>query len=150
MSQPLIFGEGEMRNNLLVVAFFALIGSASCALAQDFADIKGKWTGKTEAVALGTPVHTKNPNPNPKDPGLSESDVTLTITGQKGRRFWGTFASAAGSEPIIGIFSRPGQFVFIDRDGYTNGTVRPDGTIEWIYQRAGDTMVAAHVTLKRE
>lgn len=138
-----------MRNKLLAAAL-VLIGSASCAIAQDFADIKGKWVGKTEAIAIGTPVHTTNPNTNAREPGLSERDVTLTITGQKGRRFWGTFASSGGSEPIIGIFSGPGRFVFIDRDGYTNGTVRPDGTIEWIYQRAGDTMVAAYVTLKRE
>ena len=139
-----------MRNNLLAAAFVALIGSASCAIAQDFTDIQGKWVGKTEAIAIGTPVHSNNPNPKSRDAALSERDVTLTVTGQKGRRFWGTFASTGGSEPIIGVFSGPGRFVFIDRDGYTNGTVRPDGTIEWIYQRSGDTMVAAYVTLKRQ
>jgi hypothetical protein len=139
-----------MRNNLLAAAFVALIGSTGCAMAQDFTNLQGKWVGKTEAIAIGTPVHSNTPSPNPREPGLSERDVTLTITGQKGRRFWGTFASSGGSEPIIGLFSAPGRFVFIDRDGYTNGTVRPDGTIEWIYQRAGDTMVAAYVTLKRQ
>jgi hypothetical protein len=139
-----------MRNNLLAASFVALIGSATCAMAQNIADIQGKWVGKTEAIAIGTPVHSNTPRPNPREPGLSEREVTLTITGQKGRRFWGTFASSGGSEPIIGVFSAPDRFVFIDRDGTTNGTVRPDATMEWTYQRSGDTMVAAYVTLKRQ
>jgi hypothetical protein len=139
-----------MRNNLLAASFVALIGSTSCAMAQDFTDIQGKWIGKTEAIAIGTPVHSDKSGPKSRDAALSERDVTLTITGQKGRRFWGTFASSGGSEPIIGVFSAPNRFVFIDRDGTTNGTVRPDGTMEWTYQRSGDTMVAAYVTLKRQ
>jgi hypothetical protein len=142
--------EEKMRSNLLAAAAMAFAFSVTAAIAEDFADITGKWVGKVEAVALGTPTHVQNPSPNPQDPGLSESDVTLAITRQEGARFWGTFASAGGSEPIIGVFSGPRDFIFVDHDGYTKGTVRADGVIEWVYGRGGDTMVAAHAILKRE
>jgi hypothetical protein len=143
-------GGGKMRSHLLAAAAAAVSFSVTAAIAEEFADIKGKWVGKVEAVALGTPTHVQNPSPDPRNPGLSESDVTLTITGQQGARFWGTFASAGGSEPIIGVFSGSRDFVFVDHDGYTSGTVRADGVIEWVYGRGGDTMVAAHAILKHE
>jgi hypothetical protein len=139
-----------MRNRVLVAALLAFGAGTTGALSDDFADIEGKWVGKVEAVAIGTPRHVGNPSPDPNDPGLSESDVTLTVEGQEGRRFWGTFSSAGGSEPIIGVFSDPQHFLFVDSEGYTAGTVRPDGVIEWTYGRGGATMVAAHATLSRE
>ena len=138
-----------MRGSFLPAALVAFIATTGAATAQDAVDLKGSWVGRTEAVAIGTPVHSDTPHPDPRQPGLSERNVTLTITGQDGRRFWGTFGSSGGSEPIIGVFSTPDSFMFVDREGYTNGTVRGD-TIEWMYGRSGDTMVAARVVLTRQ
>ena len=136
-----------MRRVLVWVA--TLVAGAGLATAQDFPDIKGTWTGTNEAVVIGNPVHTSNPNANSQEPGLTGAALTLTITGQKGRRFWGTFASAAGSEPIIGVFRDESTFVITDHDGHSTARLLPDGTIELVYQRVGDTMVAAFAHMKR-
>lgn len=79
-----------------------------------------------------------------------QAHLDFLSVGQEVLRFWCTFGSATGSEPVIGVLSGPSDFVFVDRDGYTNGTARDGGMIEWIYGRAGETMVAAHAALKRE
>lgn len=97
-------------------------------MAEHMIDLKGTWKGTSQTIVDGSSAH----HPAAGAPGvrgagkyrLSEQPFTLTVEGQDGRRFWGTIASPAHSERVIGSLSVDGKQVYlVDHKGYIDGTV---------------------------
>jgi hypothetical protein len=111
------------------------------ALAQDAPDLKGKWTGKTYSIVAGKGGHWPESAGTFEKPGLFEKDMTLAITGQDGRRFWGVTTISGGGqstdEPFIGEITPDGtRLVIADTDGYWDGPLDGD-TFSFCYRHAG-------------
>lgn len=86
-----------------------------------------------------------------------ESMVTLngelTMTEQQGRVLHGTFKSARGTEKFIGVIGRDNKkLYFADEDGYFDGTIIDNDTIEVVYRHvsAYDTVVAVGVWKRKK
>lgn len=93
-------------------------------------DLTGTWTGTTEAVVRGDPLHHEGG----QEPYLSETVFTLTIEGQDGRRFWGQIASEEGDEPLVGVIANDRSTLYAaDLDGYSFMTLVDENTIDLCY-----------------
>jgi hypothetical protein len=128
-----------------IIILGTLLGSAS-AMAADIPDMKGTWRGKTQPIVAGKggPHWPENGGTFDK-PALLERDMTIRITGQDGRRFWGesivggdaTAGSKDTAEPLIGSVSTSGENVMMaDTDGYFIGELS-GGTLSYCYLQAG-------------
>jgi hypothetical protein len=95
-------------------------------------DLRGTWKGDSESIIMGggNPHHAAPPSATPR---LNTIAFTLTVDRQDGRRFSGTFSSARGNDPIIGVISRGGAIYVVDDDGYTVGTVLAPNKVELCY-----------------
>ena len=68
---------------------------------------------------------------------MFEKDLVIEITGQEGRRFWGTTTISGGGEktdePFIGELTGKDNrsFVFADTDGFWNGQLDGNGRRGW-------------------
>jgi hypothetical protein len=133
-----------MKSNLLAAAATAAaLGlMPTIALAADDApDLTGKWTGTTFTIVAGTGGHWPESAGTFAKPALFEKAITVTITGQVGRRFWGTTSIAddqePNGEPLIGEITPDGKrLVIADTDGYWDGTIDGD-TFSFCYAQAG-------------
>ena len=98
-------------------------------------DLRGTWKGNSESIVTGggNPHHAA---PSSAAPRLDSIAFTLTVDKQDGRRFSGTFSSARGNDPIIGVISRNGTILVVDDDGYTVGTVLASNRVEFCYMQA--------------
>ncbi len=125
--------------------------------ADDVPDITGKWVGKTFSIVAGKGGHWPSSAGTFEKPGLYEKDMTLNITNQEGRRFWGvTTISGDGEstdEPFIGAFAPGGKRVVIaDTDGYWDGPIKDD-TFSFCYAQAGgpsNSSVVSCTEVKRQ
>jgi hypothetical protein len=141
-----------VKRSLAVLAF--LVASAACpnaAAAQDAPiDLKGQWVGTSESIVRGKAMHHADPGPNP--PLLDNVEFTFAITGQDGRRFWGTVSSTkTDAEPIMGVIAYDGKtIVASDSDGYLHGTIVDADTIELVYSHTGSSTVVAANRIKRQ
>ncbi|MCB1494900.1 MAG: hypothetical protein KDJ86_03865 [Bauldia sp.] len=124
--------------------------------ADDVPDITGTWTGKTYTIVAGKGGHWPQNMGTFEKPGLFEKDLKITLTGQDGRRFWGTVTITADGgptdEPFIGEFV-PGseRVVIADTDGYFDGRFEGDG-FSFCYAHAGGeshTSVVSCTEVKR-
>jgi hypothetical protein len=73
---------------LFALTFAAIVASSAFA-ADQVPDIKGKWTGKTYTIVAGSGGHWPSNKGTFDKPGLFEKDLTIEVTNQEGRRFWG-------------------------------------------------------------
>jgi hypothetical protein len=130
----------------LMLAFTANTGAA---VAQDgLIDLKGRWMGMSESIVAGNAPHY---GPSQAEPVLSSVQFDFTITGQEGRRFWGTVASKAGEESIMGVIGLDGKMIVArDKDGLIQGTIVDADTIDLIYSHTGTSTVVAANRLKRQ
>lgn len=127
------------------------------ALAQDAPDLKGKWTGQTHSIVAGKGGHWPESAGTFEKPGLFEKDMTLAITGQEGRRFWGVTTIGGGaqatSEPFIGELTPDGKrLVIADTDGTWDGPLDGD-TFSFCYTQAGgpsNSSVVSCTAVKRQ
>src|SRR5262249_41617322 len=83
-------GWTQWRGTLVALAAVAVLAAPILAFAQDVApDLKGKWVGKTYTIIAGSGGHWPTSVGTWEKPGLYQKDVTVDITGQEDRRFWG-------------------------------------------------------------
>jgi hypothetical protein len=141
-----------MRKSLTALALtLAIAGGAGIATAQSAQpiDLKGIWTGTSESIVRGSPPH--HAAADGMAPRLDNIPFTFAITGQDGRRFWGTVSSPTGKEPITGVIGYDGKTIVAeDSDGLTHGTLVDPDTIELIYAHTGKSTVVAANRLKRQ
>ena len=89
--------------------------------------------------------------PSSAVPRLDSIAFTLTVDKQDGRRFSGTFSSARGNDPLIGVISRNGTILVVDDDGYTVGTVLAPNRVEFCYMMLSPaTRIASCTELTKE
>jgi hypothetical protein len=126
----------------LVIA--ALLAYPASALGADQApDVKGKWVGKTHTIIAGRGMHWPKARGTFDKPALLEKDLVIEITGQEGRRFWGTTTISGGGEktdePFIGELTGKDnrRFVFADTDGFWNGELDGNDTLSFCYMHTG-------------
>ncbi len=121
------------------------------ALAQTaIPDLRGTWKGDSESIVTGggNPHHAA---PSSAVPRLDSIAFTLTVDKQDGRRFSGTFSSARGNDPLIGVISRNGTILVVDDDGYTVGTVLAPNRVEFCYMMLSPaTRIASCTELTKE
>ena len=126
------------------LAVICTLVTLNSAVAADVPDMKGVWVGKTQPIVAGKGgPHWPDSKGTFAKPALMERDMTIRITGQDGRRFWGESvvggeAGAPGTtEPFIGSVSTNGQDVMMaDTDGYFFGEVSGK-TLSYCYVQAG-------------
>lgn len=126
--------------SLFVLGFAALWAAAGAAGAQSIPDMKGSWTGTGRTIVNGpAPHHADNTAAKPVGKyKLSELKFTITIEVQQDVRFWGTVASPAKVEPVIGALSADGKrFRIVLQDGgMADGTLLSNDTFEILYSEA--------------
>jgi hypothetical protein len=137
---------------LAVAATAACLASLDTAAgAADYPDMLGSWSGTSEAVVLGHPRHYEDNPDEAVDARLASAEFTLTLTGQDGRRLWGTFESPTHSEAWLGVLWSDGKGLRgVDMDGHVEGRILDENTMEFCYTHTGETMVASCVVLRRE
>ena len=88
----------------VLTALGLVLASAGIA-AQDPAPInlKGHWIGTSESIVRGKAMHHRAPSSGV--PMVDNVAFDFAITGQDGRRFWGSVSSKTGHEPIIGVIA---------------------------------------------
>lgn len=126
------------------LAVICTLFAAHAAFAADIPDMKGVWVGKTEPIVAGKGgPHWPESKGTFAKPALMERPMTIRITGQEGRRFWGESVvggegGAPGTtEPFIGTLSTNGEDVMMaDTDGYFLGEVEGK-TLSYCYVQAG-------------
>src|SRR5262249_25156844 len=126
------------------LALLCTVFTLTTASAADTPNMKGDWVGKTQPIVAGKGgPHWPDSKGTFTKPALMERDMTIRITGQDGRRFWGESivggeARAAGTvEPFIGSVSTNGEDVMMaDTDGYFIGELSGN-TLSYCYLQAG-------------
>lgn len=116
------------------------------AMAADIPDMKGDWAGTAEPIVAGRGgPHWPESKGTWDKPALSSRPLTVHVTGQDGRRFWGkvTLGGAEGSgmatteEPLIATLAPDGSTLFIvTANGYVAGNVEGK-TLSYCYAQTG-------------
>lgn len=136
----------------VAAAAFVLAVPAVSVAADQPSDIKGRWIGKAHPIVAGSGAHWPNSAATFEKPGLFEKDLVIEITGQEGRRFWGTSKLSSGAEstnePFIGAFAgRDGKkLVMADTDGYFTAELVDDDTLSFCYAHAGGKTASSVVS----
>jgi hypothetical protein len=136
--KPSIYAKAPKIFGLALVA----IASSSAFAAGPALDVKGRWAGKTYTIVAGSGGHWPTNKGTFDKPGLFEKDLTIEITGQEGRRFWGMQTLSGNGEntqePMIGeLTGADGKtVVIVDTDGYLNGQLVNDNTLSFCYTQA--------------
>ena len=142
-----------MKQSMILCAAALSLGAAACKpAAQDgtLLDLKGRWVGTSESIVRGSaPHHAAAPGPAPL---VDNVEFTLVITGQDGRRFWGTVSGGTSVEPVIGVIALDGKTIVArDSDGLLEGTIVDADTIDSVYSHNnGTSAVAASNRWKRQ
>lgn len=98
-------------------------------------DLKGTWSGTSEAIFVGPAAHHAKPGAAAASPQLGQQPFSFVIESQEGRRFWGTVKSPGATERIIGSLSVDGKSIHIvDEDGMLDGTVVNADTLDVCYR----------------
>ncbi|MBT6204819.1 MAG: hypothetical protein P8Q36_06190 [Alphaproteobacteria bacterium] len=136
------------RIMVAAMAAFALsCVSVSANAGDEWPELIGVWTGTTEAVVIGDPLHHQ-----PGEmPHLSMVALTITIEGQDGRRFWGTIASPDHTENLVGVIANDlHTLYFADSDGYAAiQLIRSDVMDQCYLHATADTQDAGCTTFLR-
>ena len=121
------------------------------ALAQStIPDLRGTWKGDSESIIAGT-GNKHHTGTSQDEPELRSMSFTLVIDKQDGRRVSGVFSSARTSQALIGVLSRTGTLLMVDKDGYTFGTLPASDRLELCYlQTTADGRVASCTELKKQ
>ena len=131
-----------MRRSLLPMSCAGLapgclvLGATAAAAAPP--DLHGAWRVEGSSIGEGAaPFHPGNAPPAAQGmaPRLRHVSITLRVDGQEGERFWGVYTNADASEDFIGSFTgEAGRFLLVDVDGFTEGTVGADGSMQYCYR----------------
>jgi hypothetical protein len=135
---------------MTLAAALCLTGVSLATAAGPDTDIRGKWIGKTYTIVAGRGGHWPKNAATFEQPGRFEKDLLIEITGQDGRRFWGTTTISGNGEktqePFIGeLTGADGHDVVIaDTDGYLNGHINAD-TLSFCYAQAAGSRTGSAV-----
>lgn len=142
-----------MNRFVLICSVAMTLGSVGGANAQDMLDMKGSWSGIGKGIVDGLAAHhpPSAPAKSADTHRLTEVPFTLKIKGQDDHRFWGTVSSPFRVEKIIGVISADGKQIYlVTRDGFLDGIVRDNDTIDTCFrQLQPNSAVAACNTYKR-
>ncbi len=128
---------------------------AAAATADKVVDLTGSWSGTSKSIVSGMPAHHPVTMPAVIVDGhrLTEVSVKVRIDGQEDRRFWGSIASAAAVEKLIGVIAPDGKHLRMvaQGGGIVEGTLLDDNRIELVYteSRPGVSVAGTNV-LTRE
>jgi hypothetical protein len=119
-----------------------VLGATMAAAASP--DLRGTWKVEGDSIVGGaSPFHPANAPPAAQGmvPRLRHVSMTLRVDGQEGERFWGVSANADATEDFIGSFTGEpgGRFLYVDVDGFMEGTVGADGTMRYCYRHVTPT-----------
>jgi hypothetical protein len=106
-------------------------------------DVTGVWKGTSDAVAMGGKLGHTDPSTSPK---FLHMAWTLTIDKQEGRAFFGTRASARGTETVVGVINGA-TLSMADDDGVFLGKLTSKNRLVLKYMEAGKESKVASVTL---
>jgi len=133
----------------LAILVLSLAGAP--ALATDWPDLLGTWTGTSRAVVLGDGGHYAGEAGNPR---FVEAELTIEWTDQRDGRYIGTISSAAHTEPKLAVLSADLEtLITVDEDGSSIGRLIDDDRFELCYHQssAGHTqMTASCVVFERQ
>ena len=122
-------------SKLAWIVSLATLTAATAAMAETaIPDVRGTWKGKSESIiqGAGNPHHA---SPKAASPRMNSIEFTMVVKEQDGRRFFGTFSSARGNDPIIAVISRNGSIFMVDDDGYTVGSMLAPNRMELCYMQ---------------
>ena len=136
-----------------VTALASVLAVTSCAgiayAGAPILNLQGTWTGTSESIERGSALH-HTPHRD-RNPHLDNVPFTLIVTGQDGRRFWGTVSSKRGEEPVTGVIAYDGRTIVAqDNDGMIQGTIIDVDTIDSVYSHTGASTVVAVNRWKRQ
>lgn len=127
----------------IAAAALGLAIPAAAGAADQPADMKGRWVGKTHTIVAGSGGHWPSSRGTFEKPGLFEKDLVIEVTGQEGRRLWGVARLSGGgettTEPFIAELSgRDGRtLIGVDHDGTYTGELADPDTLTFCYAHAG-------------
>jgi hypothetical protein len=130
---------------IVTLAAITALAAASAAAQTAVPDFRGTWKGESHSIVLGG-AHPHHPGAQANEPRFDSTAFTLTVDKQDGRRFFGTFSSARGNDPVIGVVSRNGTIHVVDDDGYTIGTMLAPNRMEWCYMHLSSAVKVASCT----
>jgi hypothetical protein len=146
----LLIDRLKMNSNLLKK--LSLCGIATqlgtgIALAQPTPSLIGTWTGESHSISVDG--STTNPTSSWEKPALGARKITLEVTQQKDRRFWGkVYANGQLQGPFIGVLGVDTKTVsLIGPNAKAIGTLLGNNEIEYCYLDAniasGNSLYAA-------
>lgn len=116
----------------LVILALSLAGAP--ALAADWPDLLGTWTGTSRAVVLGDGGHYGGDADGPR---FVEAQLTIEWTDQRDGRYVGTISSAEHTEAKLGVLSADLEtLVTVDEDGSSVGRLIDDDHFELCYHQS--------------
>jgi hypothetical protein len=130
---------------IVTLAAITALAAASAAAQTAVPDFRGTWKGESHSIARGG-AHPHHPGTQANEPRFDSTPFTLTVDKQDGRRFFGTFSSARGNDPVIAVMSRNGTIYVVDDDGYTIGTMLAPNRMEWCYMHLSSAVKVASCT----
>jgi len=146
-----------MRRFRAFCGLVLLLAGAQAARAEDIPDLRGTWLPAQGAhIVDGPSRHIESGTeavPGADSLQQHTSDFVFSFDGQEGRTFWGTLASAAVSEKLIGAISVDGtRFVIADEDGTFDGTIVDADTLDYCYTHvtATDRAVACGLLVRKK
>jgi hypothetical protein len=140
-----------------VLKFFSIIAFIILAIAPATAqnsipDLRGTWKGHSESVVWGTGNHHHGSGrPQSEPPRFHSVAFTLKVAKQQGRRFYGVWSSAGGSEILVGVISHDGTIYMADDDGYSTAKMLDPNQFEICYLHVGlDSRIASCAVMKKQ
>lgn len=141
-----------MKKSLAACALALALSITACkpaAQGDTLLDLKGRWVGTSESIVRGNALHHSAQGAS--EPLRDNVEFTFAITGQDGRRFWGTVSSKGGQEPLIGVIALDGKTIVAgDTDGTLQGNIIDPDTIDLVYHHTGQSTVVAANRIKRQ
>lgn len=125
------------------IAFLLLAGVTAVSAAPKVPSLVGKWSVKAEGGVLLRGEATAKTTHWEKQQTNLEAEVV--ITEQKGRVVYGVFTSKKSTEYFIAVIGDNNMLYFADSDGFLDGKIINDDTIEVIYRHVTPTDTAVSV-----
>ncbi|MEM6464207.1 MAG: hypothetical protein AAF724_20060 [Pseudomonadota bacterium] len=141
-----------MRLATIGVAVAISMANGPTAFSQEYPDIRGTWMGMSETIVKGETNHFPSESAEEQfEHRLKSIPMTVTIDQQSGRRYAGTVSSAIASEKIVGVVASDGRLLWVDEDGYIQGLLTDQNTMDICYLLVQpDVQLAACAILERQ
>ena len=132
----------------LMATITAALMMAATASAQDSPDMRGTWTGTTEAVVLDTADYYEN------DKTIAEFmavPVEVVIDQQEGRRFAGRITADKWDKPFVGVLATKDRILWAEPSGTVEARLIDADTLDYCYLRPAEfKQLASCAELKRQ